>query len=277
MDFCQGSLPSCQTLAAIGAIALNPRGRQMLTDMVIQDSKDDSYLVTFPELPDRPIRVKPAEIAEEDQTAFAERRMNSQARVLAAFNGAGVSTLIPYYRRRTVEGDTLVRVLECAYARYMKTRYENTYADVNDNSIHDVYRHRFFHYRASDSLADFTGWTVQNLIASGGPDPDESDSFREESKKRPEVLDMIKNQLMLVAHYRDDWVATVCSVGSKASTNSLDPGNKIVPWHDHILAAVDPNIETVTVIDPYNSRISMILQYWDFLKYFNLISIARVV
>jgi hypothetical protein len=55
MDFSQGNLPSCQTLAAIGALMTNDSGLECLQRMI--SKVDDGYEVRFPAHPQNPITV----------------------------------------------------------------------------------------------------------------------------------------------------------------------------------------------------------------------------
>jgi len=275
MDFSQGHLPSCQTLAAIGAMSVNPTGRLILQRMILK--KDSSYEVNFPNLPGRPITVLPREYAQTDIAdegrAFANRAIDALKNEFASDNYLWV---VIQNRPYHVAGHEIVRVLEIAYAKYQKIVYPAQYADVPDEHPLLVYRHKSFHYQADESLRDLSGLEVETLTASDSIS-DGSHSFAERAKERNGLMLSITSKLEQLSEHPSDHIATACSVGTADSKMFLDPGGKIQPWHDHVIVAVSAKTHTLQLIDPFNSRITMTLNYDDFFDYFYLIALAKVI
>jgi hypothetical protein len=105
---------------------------------------------------------------------------------------------------------------------------------------------------------------------------DSSRSFAQEFEITPGLLEQVLNKLKLFSDSPEKYVATVCTFGMPHAHSYHDPGMKIGPWHDHILEKVDHANEKIYVIDPYNSRITLILHYADFFRYFYLICWASL-
>lgn len=292
MNFSQGNLPSCQTLSALGTLWKNPAGRKQIEKMISRVG--DSYEITFPGRPNQPVTVA----AEEYVQNARDRAWNDSSGDAGAIAGAGVtagssvgvsgsvstsaSTSDLGYRWRPlgargshVSGDELMRVMEVAYAKFQKLVHAEKFAGTPDDKPLRIFKSKNFHYQADESLRDLTGWTV-NTLAAGESTSDSSRSYADCFGEKPHLHSTLIAKLKELADNPQDHVATACTMGQPGSGEYLDPGSKIHPWHDHIIAAVDVEAQTINVIDPYNSRITMILHWQDFFQYFYLVADARI-
>jgi hypothetical protein len=265
MNFSQGHLPSCQTLAAIGALLMNEMGRRTLQKMISRT--DNDYMVTFPSLADQPIVVAAKEYATTGSAGgFSVRAIDALNKEFASEKY--LWAVFPD-RPHHVSGDELMLVLEIAYAKYQKLAYPERFQNVPADDPLLVYRNEHFHYQADETLRDFTGWTVETLAA-GASTSDGSRSFAEQAENNNLLGSSVRDKLEGLSEHRSDYVATTCSVGHSGSKTFLDPGGKIQPWHDHIVAGVSIKDHSIHLIDPFNSRITMILRWDDFYRYFYL-------
>ena len=271
MNFSQGHLPSCQTLAAIGALSMNAVGRQKLQEMISKNN--NVYEVTFPLLRDQPVVVAPKEYATIDSASgFSLRAIDALKREFTSGNYLwAVFPDRPYH----VSGEEIMRVLEIAYAKYQRLAHPQRFKNAPSDDPLLVYRDENFHYQADESLRDFTGWEVETLAA-GDSTSDGSRSFAEQLQNNDHLSSSLKDKLARLSENSSDYVATACSTGKSYSKTLLDPGGKIQPWHDHIIAGVSVEAQTIHLIDPFNSRITMILHWDDFFRYFYLLATARV-
>ena len=274
MKFSQGHLPSCQTLAAIGSLALHVHGKPLLEKMVKKDA--EGYTVTFPKHPESPIKISCEEIkagqGASGTVALAERTIGALQK---EFVRESYFWLAYPDRPRHVTGDELVRVLELAYAKYQLKFFAQKYSPISEKEALTVYRSKSFHYQSDDSLRDLTGWDVETLAAGESPS-DSSKSYAERAAEKPQLQQMVIDKLTELSRHDEDFIVTTCTKGSPGSKMYHDPGGKIVPWHDHIVSNVNCDKQTINVIDPYNSRIAMVLHYADYFEYFYLLSIAKV-
>ncbi len=274
MRFSQGHLPSCQTLAAIGSLAMHVHGALLLRNMVTEDS--DGYTITFPKHLNAPVKVPFKEVApvefEDRADAFAREALNL---IRGAFPKQSFFWLNYPDKPAHVSGDEIVRVLELAYAKYLRSAEPHKYSSVQESDPLRVYRHKSFHYQSDDSLRDFTGWTVETLAAKDIPS-ESSQSFAERAVKNPALKQAVFNKLTELSSNPSKFVVTTCTKGNPGSMVYHDPGGKIVPWHDHIVSEVNWQRKTINVIDPYNSKIAMVLDWDDYCQYFYLLSIAHV-
>lgn len=274
MDFSQGLLPSCQTLATIGALSRNERGLRLLTEMLVK--KGDVYEVRFPTLPDVILSVSSDEYEIPAGESLTEPfSMSSIAEQTQTAAGLRSMWVVYPSRPQRVSGDEIVRVLEIAYGKYQMARHAGKFAGVATGIPLQVYRHADFHYQADESLRDFTGWNVETICA-GETTNDGSKSFAKVAGDKPDVIFKVSQQLAAIGERPQAFVATACSVGFSDSKSYLDPGAKILPWHDHVINSVDFVRKTVEVVDPFNSRIGLVLKFEDFLRYFCLIACATV-
>jgi len=271
MNFSQGHLPSCQTLSAIGALSLNPLGRQHLQKMV--SKVDDVYEVTFPLLPDKRVVVSPKEYA--TTGSIKEHSRRAQEVLKKEFENERYHWVFLPDRPEHVTGDELMRVLEIAYAKYLQIAFPERYSNGHDSEPLLVYRNNKFHYQADETLHDFIGSEVETLAA-GESTSESSRSFAEALETNSDLRKSLKDKLAFLSKHLSNNVATACSAGIPFTNMFLDPGGKIQPWHDHIITAVNVETETIHLIDPYNSRITMILYWEDFFRYFYLIANAEV-
>ncbi len=271
--FSQGHLPSCQTLATIGALLMNQHGQRMLHDMVSRQG--DDYLVKFPAL-NEPVLVRAVEFGTRAPVGWDVEFCNRAITALRnEFDGDGYLWVMPLDRGPYVSGDDLVQVLEIAYARYQKAMFPERYADVPEQTPLEVYRNGNFHFQADESMRDFTGWTV-NTLYGGANAADSVLSIADYAVENAEHLEAVEKKLEELAANRGGYVATACSIGHPASKTYLDPGSKINPWHDHVIKEVNAKERTIALIDPFNSRITMLLYFEDFFQYFYLIADAKV-
>jgi hypothetical protein len=270
----QGHLPSCQTLSAIGAIALNASGKQLL-ERIMTEKRPAVWVVRFPHYESQLIEVDLEKQSVEWDNLLRhmyDERLKPVMKVLPA--GFRIS---PPFRPGHVRGDDFVRVLEIAYAKLMAAKYPDIYGHINDGDILQVYCQPGFHYRASQSLADFSGWPVEELIASGGSVPEESQSFEvENANGNPKAIERLKGMLHRFAREKDRYAAIACTVGKPGEVVFPEQSHKILPWHDHIIKRVDEHEESIELLDPYNSRIGLVLPFEDFFRFFNLIALAEV-
>lgn len=271
--FSQGHLPSCQTLATIGALFDNSQGHLLLQQMVTH--RGDDYLVKFPALKE-PVLVREVEFSTRAaigwDVEFCHRAIDALRK---EFEGDGYLWVMPLDRGPYVTGDALVQVLEIAYARYLKAMFPDLYKEVSDKNPLEVYKNGNFHYQADQSMRDFTGWTV-NTLYGGTSAADSFLSIADHATNNPGHLEAVEKKLEELAANPGGYVATACTTGHPASKTYLDPGSKINPWHDHVITRVNADERTISLIDPFNSRITMVLYFEDFFEYFYLISDATV-
>jgi hypothetical protein len=279
MKFSQGHLASCQTLAAIGSLALNASGKQMLEKMIRKGA--DGYEVTFPKHPEQPIKVTPREYKNYENHENCGPLNGSEPYSKRAidvlkkeFSGSRYVWFVYQDRPHHVSGDELVRVLEVAYAKYQKFLHPKSFEGVLAEDPLAVFRHRSFHYRADECLRDFTDWEVETVAAGNSPSS-ASHSFAQKCRDKPALIQTVMDKLKELSKSPERFVVTACSTGSSMSNMFLDPGGKVLPWHEHIVASIDAEAQTINLVDPYNSRITMILHYEDFFQYFYLLCIAK--
>lgn len=269
----QGDLPSCQTLAAIGAIGTVDDGIEQLESMIEKLPSGD-YSVTFPKSAGRSIMVKAEELKDDVGVSMASLQLNQAIAILRDVLSGEMTWLLPLARAGHVRGDLTPRVLELAYARYLRTMEPSKYASISEDRILRLYRNSAFHYRSSVSLEDFTGWQSETIIASGGTIPEESLSFEEEEKHHPGVIDRLVALFSEFAENPGTYAVVACTVGTSGTRRFLDAGSKILPWHDHTVTKIIPTERVLGVCDPYNSSIEMLMEYETFFRYFNLVSFA---
>jgi hypothetical protein len=178
-------------------------------------------------------------------------------------------------RFRHVFGDPLVRILELAYAKHQKKAFPHLFGNISDDYILEIYNQPPFHYRADVSMRDLFGLVVDSLHASETFE-DSSRSFADEFAVNLDFQNKVKSAFELYAQAPHKYFATVCTFGLPHTAQYHDPGMKIGPWHDHILEHVDLENRKIHIVDPYNSRITLVLHMDDFFNYFYLICLAPV-
>lgn len=268
LSFAQGRLASCQTLAAIGAISLKPSGEAILRKMLTRNA--DGFSVKFP-CCEEPVQIEASDLHSHnflDESCLPAIDGDIEQRCDAESKRFVSTVSAPRYKHAS--GDFIVRVLESAYAKYQKRLHAELFDNVSDERVVEVYNEPKFHYRADMSIHDLSGLEVETLHASGTVD-DSSRSFAEEFEVNPKLREQVLEKLELFSLAPEKYIATVCTFGMPHAHSYHDPGMKIGPWHDHILEKVDHANEKVYVIDPYNSRITLIVHYADFFRYFYLI------
>src|SRR5262249_26975623 len=100
--------------------------------------------------------------------------------------------------------------------------------------------------------------------------------FAEEARKDPRGIEKALGELKSIASNPKKYVTVVSSVGAPGDSTYLDPGSKIVPFHDYVVKEIADSNQTICILDPYGSRILLVLDYDDFFQYFNGITKATV-
>ncbi len=249
----QGCLPSCQTLATIGALSVTDSGLSHLQSLVSRVHEPEGlFQVRFPG----------------DSSDVYVSEEEALAKLVTPDEWSGRESPL---KTQHADGDELARVLEVAYARHLKQSQPAHFGHVDESSIWDVYNQHFFHYAAARSLEDFTGIKPYTLIANGGEVPEESSSFADEHE---DIRLKAQELLLTVSNEREHYAIIACTVGNRNSHRYLDRSCKVTAWHDHTVATIDVKRELVGLIDPYNTAIEMMMSFRTFFQFFNLLTCA---
>jgi len=281
MNYSQGTAYSCQTIAAVGAIANNALGLKVLQDTC--KPLDEAFEVIFRKYPHIKIRVDSKELTDWTDENLQEREQDFNERIKrikAILPPEQFHWILPRLRPPYVSGDRQVRVFELAYAKLMIKLHPSTYpklVETEGSQVLSLYQDKNFHHDPAIVLNDITNWPVKIIVANGGNKPELSKSFSEENKIDHSVSIGILSELAAISINPEKYVAVASSVGEPGNSFVyLDPGSFIVPYHDFIISSVDANKKSISIRDPFNSRIELVLKYDDFLQYFNTVSIATV-
>ncbi len=283
LSFSQGTAYSCQTLAAIGAIACNPLGKRKLNK--ICKSIADDFEIQFCKYPDITIKIKKLDLTEWTDQIRNERERDFRERlerVKEIMPPEQFFWILPRFRPEYATGDKWVRILELAYAKLMIASDPSSYPELSavssEASSLDLYKHKSFHYDPAKVINDITNWPVTVLIANGGSYPELSKSFASENQKDPTTIKTIFSDLAEISRNPEAYAVVATSVGTPGDNYMfLDRGTIILPWHDYIIKYVDEKNQSICLLDPYNSRIGLLLEYSDFLEYFCAITKAMVI
>jgi hypothetical protein len=278
-DFSQGTAYSCQTIAAIGVIANTALGLKKLQG--ICKPVGDGFEITFAKYPEVKVRIDNQELTAWTKEFLEERELDFRERIeriKEILPAEKFHWILPRLRPQHVSGDRLVRVLELAYARLMLTLRPSAYPDQIEAREHSdlrLYQHQNFHHDPALVINDMTNWPVQVTRADDGPQPDFSQSFAEKAKMNEALSVKILSELKATSDHPEKYLAVVSSVGVPGNSFVyLDPGNLIVPYHDYIVKSVDAKQKNICLLDPFSSRIGLLLNYDDFLEYFNIMAKA---
>lgn len=280
--FSEGTTYSCQTLAAIGAIANHPVGYKLL-DKICKKTTN-GFEIYFQKYPKLPIEVMRDELIEwtDSQQKEIETDFNQRLeQVKQILPPEKFYWLLPQIRPPYASGSLLARVLELAYAKLMVTLEPTAYPEINNDNAQPnflrVFHSKSFHGNAARALNDMTNWPVNEIFASNTEPLDPSKSFAHESKEQPALKDKVYAQLKTISQEPNKYAAIVSSIGMPGNSFLyLDPGCIIVPYHDSFVKNIDDKNQTICIGDPYNSRIGLVLDYADFLQYYCIIATAII-
>lgn len=240
----QGGIPDCQTLSTLYALSRNAAGADLLQNSIII-LPDGTYQVVFPGHPTIKIPVSAEELQQRPKTDGRKRSL--------------------------VSGNLGIRIIERAFAKLNKIIYPKRYADVSLQDIMQIFLHPKYHYNPAQSMKDLTGWKVKQLVA--GKSFKTSRSFRQEAKEKPDLIKTVSKLLDTLATAPQKYIAVVGTIPGKKEF--LDPGCLLIAFHDYAVESIHPEQKTITLHDPYNTRIGLTLSYEDFFRYFYVISYAQ--
>ena len=140
----QGNIGDCTLLSALYSLSLNPRGQQLIKDMVSVDN-DGSYIVQFPD-------AKPIKVAIND--------------LYGQTNNKGE-------QKHSVESELGIRAIERAYARYLNRygSYGPTMFCVIDKGAHlstPLYNLTQIYPKTTKTNNTNIDYLFQNIVSTGG-------------------------------------------------------------------------------------------------------------
>ena len=182
IDCSEGTAYSCQTLAAIGAIAGNTLGQKKLTE--ICKPVLNGFEIQFCKHPDVIIKVQNSELNDwTDQNRIKGQQDLKQRieQVKEILPPEKFFWILPRFRPEHASGDIFFRVLELAYAKLMIAIDPSSYPELlpQTNPLR-LYHHKNFHYDSVKVINDMTNWTVTCVTANGKSAAEPSNSFAEE-------------------------------------------------------------------------------------------------
>lgn len=270
-------------MAAIGAIAEHPLGLKKLHEVC--SPFENGYIARFASYPKLSIKITNEELSTKNEENHVENDESFQQRIEAVkkiLPPTEFFWILPPLRPQHVSGDILVRALEIAYAKLYLMLEPDKYVDskiqLSAPDCLRIYHHKGFHYDPATAIHDITNWPAEELIANGSDSWWGVQSFAAESKNHPEAILKARELLKKIASSPNRFIAIASSVGEPGkSLVSLDMGGKMVPFHDYVIQKIDLMEESIYLRDPYNSRIRLVLEFDDFMQYFNMITTASVV